>query len=75
MIGIEFVKDKKMIQPWPEMAGDVRLESYRHGVRVELGGHYNNVIRFLPTLVLTNELADKCLDVVLDVIKSLEKNN
>jgi len=74
MIGVEFVKDKKTKEPWPDMASEVRLECYRSGVLVELGGHYNNVIRFLPPLVLTHKLADKGLDVVFDVIKSLEKS-
>ena len=75
MIGIEFVKNKKTKEPWPDMAKDVRFECYRHGVLVELGGHYNNVIRFLPPLVLTRELADKGIDIVYDVIKSLENKS
>jgi diaminobutyrate-2-oxoglutarate transaminase len=75
MIGIEFVKNKKTKEPFTEMAQNVRLECYKHGVLVELGGHYNNVIRFLPPLVLTRELAEKGLNVVSDVIKSLENQS
>ncbi len=75
MIGIEFVKNKKTKEPWPDMAKDVRFECYKHGVLVELGGHYNNVIRFLPPLVLTRELADKGIDIVYDVIKALENKS
>jgi diaminobutyrate-2-oxoglutarate transaminase len=71
MVGIEFVKDKGTKEPWPEMASDVRLECYKRGVIVELGGHYNNVIRFLPPLVLTQELADKGLDVFIEAVKAL----
>jgi len=72
MVGIEFVKDKGTKEPWPEMARDVRTECYKRGVIVELGGHYYNVIRFLPPLVLTRELADRGLDVFLDAVKTLE---
>jgi diaminobutyrate-2-oxoglutarate transaminase len=72
MIGIEFVKDKKTKKPWPEMASDVRTECYKRGVIVELGGHYNNVVRFLPPLVLTENLANSGLDAVDDAVKTLE---
>jgi len=75
MIGIEFVKDKRTKEAWPEMAKEVRTECYKRGVIVELGGHYYNVIRFLPPLVLTRELADKGLDVFLDAVKTLEKSH
>jgi len=54
------------------MAKNVRLESFKRGVIVELGGHYGNVIRFLPPLVITRELADKGLDVFIEAVKSLE---
>ena len=75
MIGIEFVKDKKTKEPWTEMARETRLESYMRGVIVELGGHYGNVIRFLPPLVLTKELADRGVDAFLDALKAVENRN
>jgi diaminobutyrate-2-oxoglutarate transaminase len=73
MIGVEFVKDKETKEPWPEMASDVRTECFKRGVIVELGGHYNNVVRFLPPLVLTQELADSGLDAFVDAVTTLEK--
>ena len=48
MIGVEFIKDKETKEPWPELAREIRLESFKRGVLVELRGHYGNVIRFLP---------------------------
>jgi len=72
MIGVEFVRDKDTKEPYPEMAKRVRLESYKRGVIVELGGHYGNVIRFLPPLVITGELADKGVDAFLEAVKALE---
>jgi len=72
MIGVEFVKNKDTKEPYPEMAGKVRLESYKRGVIVEKGGHYGNVIRFLPPLVLTKKLADNGIDAFLEATKALE---
>ncbi len=63
MIGVEFVRDKTTKKPAEDLAREVRRRSYAKGLIVELGGHYNNVVRFLPPLVLTKELADKGLDV------------
>jgi diaminobutyrate-2-oxoglutarate transaminase len=73
MIGIEFVKDKKTKEPGEEIARDVRKKCYPRGLIVELGGHYNNVIRFLPPLVLTRELADKGLDIFAEAVRLNEK--
>ncbi len=70
MIGIEFVADPDTRKPWPEMAREVRLESYRRGLLVELGGHYRNVVRFLPPLVLTREMADRGLEIFLEALES-----
>ena len=40
---------------------------------VEIGGHYSNVIRFLPPLVLTEELAKKGIEIFADSIREVEK--
>jgi diaminobutyrate-2-oxoglutarate transaminase len=73
MLGIEFVKDKRTKEPWPEITGEIRLESYKKGLIVEKGGNYGNVIRFLPPLVLTKELASNGVDVFLDAITTVMK--
>jgi len=72
IIGIEFVKDAVTKEPWPEIARDVRAEAFRRGVITELGGHYGNVLRLLPPLVITQDLADAGLDIILDVVGELE---
>jgi 4-aminobutyrate aminotransferase-like enzyme len=41
---------------------------------VELGGHYSNVVRFLPPLVLTEDLADKGLDIFTNAVRENEKS-
>jgi len=55
MFGIEYVKDKNTKYPFPEMARKVRKMCYENGLLVEIGGNYNNVIRFLPPLILTSK--------------------
>jgi diaminobutyrate-2-oxoglutarate transaminase len=72
MIGVEFVKDGKTKEPWEDLARDVRIQAYRRGLIVERGGHYNNVIRFLPPLVLTDELAERGTEIFLEAVAAAE---
>jgi 4-aminobutyrate aminotransferase-like enzyme len=73
MIGIEFVKDKNTKKPAEDAARDVRKRCYMKGLIVELGGHYSNVVRFLPPLVLTERLADIGLDIFAAAVNENEK--
>jgi diaminobutyrate-2-oxoglutarate transaminase len=52
----------------------VRTMCHRRGLLIEIGGHYNNVARFLPPLVLTEELAGKGLDVFADAVRDVESS-
>jgi diaminobutyrate-2-oxoglutarate transaminase len=72
MLGVEFVKDKGTKEPAPEFARSVRSACHRRGLLMEIGGHYNNVARFLPPLVLTEELAQRGLSIFMDVVKEVE---
>jgi len=72
MLGIEFVKNKSTKQPYPDAARGVRSTCHRRGLLTEVGGHYNNVARFLPPLVLTRELADRGLAIFIDSVKEVE---
>jgi diaminobutyrate-2-oxoglutarate transaminase len=74
MLGVEFVKDKSTRQPAPDVARRVRTACHQHGLLIEIGGHYNNVARFLPPLVLTNELADKGLEIFADSVTEIERS-
>jgi 4-aminobutyrate aminotransferase-like enzyme len=42
-------------------------------VLIEVGGHYFNVARFLPPLVLTDELADRGIDIFSEAVAELER--
>jgi len=74
MLGIEFVKDKATKEPSPDLASKVRTICHRHGLLIEIGGHYNNVGRFLPPLILTEELALKGVEVFEDAVREAEKS-
>jgi len=74
MLGVELVKDKASKEPAPEAARKVRSECHRRGLLIEIGGHYNNVARFLPPLVLTDELAQKGLAIFADSVKQVERS-
>jgi diaminobutyrate-2-oxoglutarate transaminase len=73
MLGIELVKDKASKEPAPDLAQRVRTICHQHGLLVEIGGHYSNVVRFLPPLILTEELAEKGLEIFADSIREVEK--
>ncbi len=55
MVGIEFVKNKATKEPATQFTTEVILEAARNGLLIEGAGTYNNVIRFLAPLVITDE--------------------
>jgi len=73
MLGIEFVKDKATKAPAPDFARSVRSEGHRRGLLIEIGGHYSNVARFLPPLILTREMARKGCDVFAEAVQEVVK--
>jgi diaminobutyrate-2-oxoglutarate transaminase len=73
MIGIELVKDRDTKEPWPEMAARIRTECFRRGVIIELGGHFGNVARFLPPLVITRELLLTGVEIFLESVRAAEQ--
>ncbi len=69
MLGVEFVKDKATKAPAPELAKAVRALCHKHGLLIEVGGHYDNVARFLPPLVLTRDLAETGLGIFAEAVR------
>lgn len=63
MIGIEFVKDLKTKEPDPVLTLAIIKECANNGLMVEGAGTYNNVIRFLAPLVITDEQLKCGLDI------------
>lgn len=70
MIGIEFVKDQESREPAPELTFAIISECVQHGLMVEGAGTYNNVIRFLAPLVMTDAQLEAGLDIFENAVKS-----
>ena len=71
MIGLEFVKDQKSKEPYPEFSAAVIKRCAQKGLMIEGAGTYGNVIRFLAPLVMTDEQLEAGLDIYESVIKEL----
>ncbi|MDY3250657.1 MAG: 4-aminobutyrate--2-oxoglutarate transaminase [Candidatus Choladocola sp.] len=63
MIGIEFVKDKTSKEPDASLTSAVISECASKGLLVEGAGTWNNVIRFLAPLVMTDAQLEAGLDI------------
>ena len=72
IFGIELVKDKNTKEPFPEATKALRKLCYENGLIVEVGGYYNNVIRFLPPLTITREIAENGLRIFENANKEME---
>jgi diaminobutyrate-2-oxoglutarate transaminase len=73
MIGIELVRDRDTRQPWPELAASARRACAQKGLIIEVGGHYRNVARFLPPLVITRELLLRGIEIFLEAVRETEQ--
>ena len=73
MIGIEMVRDRESKEPWGEMATRVRSECFKRGVVIEVGGHFGNVARFLPPLVITRELMLTGVEIFVEAVRAGEE--
>ena len=74
MIGVEFVKDRETKEPFKEFLNEVQINCFKRGVLVWKAGHYGNVLRLLPPLVITEDLMQKSLDIIEDTIRDTSKN-
>jgi 4-aminobutyrate aminotransferase/(S)-3-amino-2-methylpropionate transaminase len=71
LIGIEFVRDRETREPISLAEADVLyLEIIRHGLLVASAGP---VVRLTPALVITQELADRGLDLLEESITVFER--
>ncbi|MGM9971749.1 MAG: aspartate aminotransferase family protein [Anaeroplasmataceae bacterium] len=68
MIGIEFVCDKETKEPNPNLTLEIIKECANNGLMVEGAGTYNNVIRFLAPLVITDRQLKCGLDIFEEAI-------
>jgi diaminobutyrate-2-oxoglutarate transaminase len=73
MVAAEFVEDKQTKKPAIELVKKVQARCLERGVLVWKAGHWPNVIRFLPPLVITHEHVDKGLDIFSEAVKEAER--
>ncbi len=66
MQGIELVEDRKTKQPASKRATKLLEAAKKHGLLIGKGGHYGNVIRMAPSMLITKAEVD-------DAMKRLDK--
>ncbi|MFQ6089996.1 MAG: aspartate aminotransferase family protein, partial [Candidatus Bipolaricaulia bacterium] len=70
-IAVELVKDRKTKEPHPELVKAVQRRCYERGLLVWSAGHFGNVLRIMPPLVITEELALKGLEIFKKTLREL----
>jgi 4-aminobutyrate aminotransferase/(S)-3-amino-2-methylpropionate transaminase len=63
MIGIEFVKDPRTKEPYPEAVKKITRECFDRGLIVLAAGTFDNVIRLLMPLVITEAQMAQAMDI------------
>jgi len=66
MVAMELVRDRKTKEPAAEEAAQLIKECYKRGVIMIKAGVFNNVIRFLMPLTITDGQLDEGLSVIED---------
>ncbi|MFI1418996.1 4-aminobutyrate--2-oxoglutarate transaminase [Streptomyces sp. NPDC020731] len=64
MIAIELVKDRDTKEPNPEVTAALAKACHQEGLLVLTCGTYGNVLRFLPPLVIGDDLLGEGLDII-----------
>lgn len=67
-IGIEFVQDRETKSPFAEYVSKLRDVCFKKGLLFEVGGHYDNVVRFLPPLIVNKEIMDNALRIFTEAL-------
>ncbi|WP_400193665.1 aspartate aminotransferase family protein [Hymenobacter sp. B81] len=71
MIGMEFVRDADTKEPFPSFVKAFRAACLQRGLLFEVGGHYNNVVRLVPPLIITPAIVDAAVDIMRDALTFL----
>lgn len=69
MLGLELVRDRTSLEPWPELRDQVVIECFRRGL-ILLGAGESS-IRLSPPLIIDREQADFAIDTIDAVIAEL----
>lgn len=71
MIAIELVKAGDFEQPNPELTQAIIAKAQEYGLILLACGFYSNVVRFLPALTITDEIANEGLDKFTELFTSI----
>lgn len=71
MIGMEFVQDKRSKEPFAEFVKAFRGACLQRGLLFEVGGHYNNVVRLVPPLIITPAILDNAVAIMREALRAL----
>ncbi len=71
MLGIEFVKNQETKEPNKELVAELVQECVKNGLIIESAGTYDNVVRFLSPLVVTDEQLEAGFDILESAIIKL----
>ena len=75
LIGLEFVEDQKSHKPSKQMALEICKRCFENGLLIFSTGWQGNFVKINPPLVITQEQADKGLDVLDNVISEIERGH
>ena len=70
LMGVELVKDKQTKEPFEEAGRMVYQTAFRKGLAWIPAGH---ILRMSPPIVMDNETAEKCMDIIEESIAETEK--
>ncbi|WP_243026958.1 aspartate aminotransferase family protein [Thermus albus] len=71
MMALEFVRDPRTKEPWPEFVLELVKRNTERGVITLRAGLYSNVLRFLPPLDIPLDMLEEGLFVVAENIKEV----
>ena len=69
MMGTEFVKDPNTKEPYPVLVTRLVQTAAGKGLIIESAGTYNNVVRFLCPLVVTDEQLEAGFKIMEESLK------
>ena len=72
MIGIEIVRDKTSKKPYPEFVKVFKYNCLQKGLLFEVGGHYGNVVRLVPSLIITPLIIDNAVKIMDEVMEEMK---
>ncbi|WP_304459831.1 aspartate aminotransferase family protein, partial [Alicyclobacillus sendaiensis] len=72
MVAIELVKDRETKEPYPEAVARVSKKCLEYGLITVKAGVYNNVIRLLSPLVISDDELQQGLEILAQAIRETE---